>query len=62
MLRGVGLLCGRGWDVGHALILMLLAELDPVFQMSQDKVIPMIAFGGPIMQILDIRLAYDPAI
>jgi hypothetical protein len=29
MLRGVDLLCHRGWDIGHAQILMLLAESDP---------------------------------
>jgi hypothetical protein len=30
--------------------------------MSQDKMIPEISFEGPIMQTLDISLAYDPAI
>jgi hypothetical protein len=46
-LRGIGLQTGRNSDVGDAQILAQLMELDSVFQMSQDKMIPMIAFGTP---------------
>jgi hypothetical protein len=56
MLRDVYLLCHRVWDIGHPQILMFLAESD------QDKMIPMISFEGPVMQMFDISLAYDPAV
>jgi hypothetical protein len=38
------------------------SRIRPYFQMNQDKMIPVISFEGPIMQMLDISLAYDPAI
>lgn len=38
-------LLGRQSDVEHARILTRLLELYPVFQMDQDKMIPMTPFG-----------------
>jgi hypothetical protein len=39
---------GRESDKAHAQILAQLMKLDPVLQMGQDKMIPMIALGNPV--------------
>jgi hypothetical protein len=55
----MGLCSGRGSNVGHACILVqLMMESGSVSQMSQDKMIPVIAFGGPVMRSLVIDLVY----
>jgi hypothetical protein len=43
-LRVIGLWSGRGLDVGHDQIIAWLTELEPVFQMRQNKTIPVTAF------------------
>jgi hypothetical protein len=54
-LRGKGVWSGRSSCVSNAEILDRLMKSDFVFNMSQDEMIPMIAFGPPLKVVISER-------